>query len=120
VATTDQPIDPLRLVGFRLEPNAIVDSGAAITLYWTLDRPLREGERSPVVYLRWEEGEPVVAGLYPAADTYPVNAWRAGEVVADFHLLPLPDAHCAGPECALQLQVAVAPRFTPPAELAWQ
>lgn len=120
VATTDQPIDPLRLVGYRLEPNAAVDSVAAITLYWTLDRPLREGERSPVVYLRWAGGDPVVTGLHPAADTYPVNAWRAEEVVADFHLLSLPDAHCAGPECALELQVAIAPRFTLPAELAWQ
>ena len=114
-------VGPLRLLGYVVEPVAAVDAAAAgVTLYWTLARPLAEGEASPVVYLRWAGGEPVVAGSHPADDSYPVNAWRDGEVVADFHLLPLP-AGCERQEgCPLDIEVAVAPRFAAPADLAWQ
>ena len=114
-------VGPLRLLGYELEPVAAVDAAAAgATLYWTLDRPLADGEASPVVYLRWISGEPAVAGRHPAGDSYPVNAWRAGEVVADFHLLPLPPGCQRLEGCALAIEVAVAPRFTPAADVAWQ
>jgi len=112
---------PLRLLGYAVEPVAAVDAGAAgLTLYWTPARPLAEGEATPVVYLRWAAGEPAVTGRHPVADSYPVNAWRAGEVVTDFHLLPLP-AGCEQEDgCVMAIEVAIAPRFTPTAELAWQ
>ncbi len=58
--------------------------------------------------------------MHPAGDAYPVNAWRPGEIVPDFHALPLPDAGCGAAECALVIEAAVAPRFTPAAELEWQ
>ena len=119
---------PLRLLAYAVEPVAAVDASAAgLTLYWTLDRPLAAGEAPPVVYLRWGGADaPAVNGLHPAGDAYPVNAWRPGEVVADFHLLPLPDVAdgadgaCGDGDCPLAVEVAVAPRFTPPADLAWQ
>lgn len=112
---------PLRLLGYTVEPVAAVDTGAAgLTLYWTLARPLAAGEASPVVYLRWAGGEPVVAGRHPVGDSYPVNAWRPEEVVADFHLLPLP-AGCEEEEgCPMAIEVAVAPRFSAAADLDWQ
>lgn len=120
VTIADQVINPLRLMGYQVDPVAAVDANAAaITLYWTLDRPLAEGERSPVIYLRWVGGEVAVNGVHPANDTYPVNAWRPGEVVTDFHLLPLPDPHCDEPPCETAIEVAVAPRFTAAADLAW-
>ena len=116
---------PLRLLGHVVEPVAAVDDAAAgVMLYWTLARPWADGEASPVVYLRWGEGrqaagEPVT-GRHPVADSYPVNAWRAGEVVADFHLLPLPAGCEEAAGCPLDIEVALAPRFTPAADLTWQ
>ncbi|HEY1410358.1 MAG TPA: hypothetical protein VF434_15550, partial [Promineifilum sp.] len=103
-----------------LDPEA-----AGLTLYWTLDRPLDEGERSPVLYLRWTQdgqalGEQVVAGSHPVSDSYPVNSWKQGEVVPDSHLLPRPDLQCSETACEAQIQVAVAPRFAPVPDPAWQ
>ncbi len=121
----DLVIGPLRLLGHRVEPVAAVDpDAAAITLYWTLDRPLDEGERSPVLFGRWANdgaavGDPVIVGPHPVNDTYPVNAWRPGEIVVDFHTLRRPDPRCGEAECDLEMQFAAAPRFTPTAELEW-
>ncbi|MBP6789229.1 MAG: DUF2723 domain-containing protein [Candidatus Promineofilum sp.] len=122
--TSELSVGPLRLLGYVVEPVAAVDAGAAgVTLYWTLDRSLAEGEASPVVYLRWGEGGQAAGGTsgrHPVADSYPLNAWRAGEVVADFHLLPLSPGCERADGCAVDIEVAVAPRFTPAADLAWQ
>lgn len=121
VTVADQVVGPLRLMGYRVDPVAAIDANAAaITLYWTLDRPLTEVERSPVIYLGWAGGRTAVNGVHPANDTYPVNAWRPGEVVPDFHLLPLPDPHCDEPPCETAIEVAIAPRFTTAADLDWQ
>jgi hypothetical protein len=76
-----------------------------------------------VVYLRWEGGRQAAGGTsgrHPVGDSYPVNAWRAGEVVADFHLPPLPAGCEEAAGCPIDVEVAVAPRFTPAADLAWQ
>jgi hypothetical protein len=110
---------PLRLLGYAVEPAAAIDPTAAgLTLYWTRPDELAAGENTPVVYVRWAGGAPLVAGAHPAGDAYPVNGWRPGEVVADFHLLPLPDtAERLGD---WEIEVAVAPRFTPAEELEWQ
>ena len=121
VTTTDVSMGPLRLLGYTVEPVSALDGNAAgLTLYWTRTRPLDDDERTPVLYLRWAEGEPVIVGPHPVSDSYPVNAWRTGEIVADFHLLPLPDVACNKTGCELGIQVAAAPRFTPAAELKWQ
>jgi hypothetical protein len=118
---TDLTSGPLRLLGYMVEPVAAVDpSAAGLTLYWTLAQPLAEGERTPVLYLRWEDRNVVVNGPHPVGDTYPVNAWRPGEVVADYHLLSLPYLDCGAAECPMTVEAAVAPRFTPAAELGWQ
>jgi hypothetical protein len=55
-------------------------------------------------------------GQHPAGNSYPTAAWRPGEVVPDFHALPLP---LLDRPRELALQVALAPPFTPPAALAW-
>jgi hypothetical protein len=122
--TSELSAGPLRLLGYVVEPVAAVDAAAAgVTLYWTPARPLAEGEATPVVYLRWGEGRQGVAGTsgrHPVADSYPVNAWRVDEVVAEFHLLPLPPG-CEQPDgCPLEIEVAVAPRFTAADDLDWQ
>ncbi len=114
-------VGPLQLLGYAVDPVSAMDGNAAgLTLYWTRGRPLDDGQRTPVLYLRWAGGEPVIVGQHPVSDSYPVNAWRPGEIVADFHLLPLPDVDCGQAACELEIQVAAAPRFTPTAELTWQ
>lgn len=117
VVAADRLFGPLRLSGYQVSTTA---DDALITLYWTQDQPLAEGEATPVVYLRWTDGETAAGGVHPAGDAYPVNAWRPGEIVPDFHRLPLPDAGCGAAECELTIEAAVAPRFTAADALDWQ
>lgn len=113
---------PLRLLGYAIEPISAVDPTAAgITLYWQLAGDLPAGEL-PVIYLRWADDNAPATGRHAVGDSYPVNAWRPGEVVVDYHLLPLPTTACAAGagSCARALDVAVGPRFTSPENLGWQ
>ncbi len=50
VVESEQRLGPLRLLGHQVSTAA---DEARLTLYWTLARPLDEGEETPVVYLRW-------------------------------------------------------------------
>ncbi len=116
-----QSIGPLRLLAYAVEPAATIDPAAAgLTLFWTREGELAAGERTPVIYVRWAGGAPLVAGAHPAGDAYPINAWRPGEIAPDFHLLPFPDVACGRETCDVTLEVAVAPRFTPADALEWQ
>jgi hypothetical protein len=108
------------LIGYELEEEAAVDpNAAALTLYWQAAEPVS----SPAtVYVRWAgdafAGEPDVStGQHPANNYYPTTAWAPGEIVPDFHLLPHP---ILKERQELDLQVALAPPFTPPDELSWQ
>lgn len=127
--TTDMPasatpadliFDPLQLIGYEWQlPSPYNSREAAITLYW---RALAPPTRSDFLYLRWananQQTEAVPAtGQLPADNYYPTVAWRPGELVADFHALPLP---VLAQPTRYELQLAVAAAFTPAAELAWQ
>ncbi len=109
---------PLTLLAYTLEPVAAVDdSHTAVTLYWqaaeAVDKVLH-------VYVRVVGGEGngrAPQGQHPANNFYPTNAWRPGEIVPDYHLLPRPVITHDG---VLAYQVAVAPPFTPANQLAWQ
>jgi len=115
----DLTIGPLRLLGYTVAPVTAIDPTAAgLTLYWSRPQEPAAGQDTPVLYVRWAGGAPVVTGAHPAGDAYPINAWRPEEIVPDFHLLPLPVT--VERERDWEIEVAVAPRFTPAAELAWQ
>ena len=91
---------------------------AAATFYWRTSTPINE---VLYVYTRWANGSytgtPIPAtGQHPANNYYPTVAWDAGEIVADFHDLPLP--LLSQPQ-SLALQVALAPPFSDPATLEW-
>lgn len=107
---------PLRLLAYE----TAAESGyarrtAALSLYWQAAAPVEE---FLYVYVRWQGHDPLyAAGQHPAHNNYPTLAWRGAEVVPDFYLLPHPIS--AVPQ-SLALQVAVAPPFTPAADLAWQ
>jgi len=73
------------------------------------------------VYTRWANGSytgsPIPAtGQHPANNYYPTLAWDPGEIVADFHDLPLPLLAQAQ---TLELQVTLAPPFSDPVKLEW-
>ena len=126
IVSIGRDLGPLRLIGYEARPASAIDPHTvALTLYWTLARPLEPGEEPPALFVRWYSdayavGETVESGRHAVADTYPANAWRPGEIVADTHLLPAPVFACASAAgCELEAQVAVAPRYTPPAALAW-
>ena len=118
--TVQQAFGPLRLAGYILQEPANIDSSStAVTLFWEA-----EGEaQNPLhVYVRWAgdgftTDPDVITGQHPAANYYPVAAWREGEIVPDYHLLPRPIADF---EQMLDLQVAVGPPFSPAATLEWQ
>lgn len=114
----DLDVGPMKLVGYALEPVAVVDAGyTAVTLYWQADEPVNEVLH---VYVNFK-GYPTSHGQHPANNFYPTNAWQPGEIVPDYHLLPRPltikSERLSEP---LTLQAALAAPFTPPDQLVWQ
>jgi hypothetical protein len=87
-----------------------------VTFYWQSDEPVTEVQH---IYTRWlgAEGGSQPASQHPANNYYPTVAWKSGEIVADFHSLPLPPLN---DKVEAALQVALAPPFTDESELAWQ
>ena len=120
VLESDLRLDGLRLLGYQIEEPAAVDSeSTAVTLYWQTDGVV---EQPHYIYVRWSgrdyEGLPdVPGGAHPAGNYYPTAAFRPGEMVPDYHLLPRP---AAGATLQLDLQVAAGPQFADPQGLAWQ
>lgn len=118
----EEPISfgPLQLVGYELAPVAAVDSDAsALTLYWQAEGDIEE---TLYVYTRWRgagyEGRPVpTTGQHPAGNYYPTVAWKADELVADYHLLPRPLLN--DPQ-TLAIEAALGAPFSSPEELSWQ
>ena len=122
--STADPVDvqfgSMQLVGVAIEPETpSAPLATAVTLYWQAGAPISETLH---FFVRWAganyEGQPDVAtGQHAVHNNYPTVAWRPGELVVDTHIWARPILAEAQ---NLQLQVAVAPPFTPQAELIWQ
>lgn len=110
----------MQLVGVGVAPEDPGDPLAtAVTLAWQTDEPITETQH---IFVRWVGenfvGQPDVAtGQHAVHNNYPTVAWRPDELVVDWHSWPRPILAQAE---TLTLQVAAAPPFTPPGELAWQ
>ncbi len=110
----------IHLSGIDVQPISAYDpTQSAVTLYWQADAAVPDNE---YVYLRWANETTQTppyprSGQHPAGNYYPTAAWRPGEIVSDFHQLPRPVLAAAAP---FQLQAALAPAFTPTADLSWQ
>ncbi|GAB4266237.1 MAG: hypothetical protein Kow0080_07340 [Candidatus Promineifilaceae bacterium] len=108
-------INGITLLGYELHPQTFAPNETAVTLYWQAAQPTNQPLH---LYTRWQGGSPIPpAGQHPANNNYPTNAWKAGEIVPDFHLLPQPLASVTR---TLNLQATFAPPFTPAADLNWQ
>ncbi|MFN2204638.1 MAG: protein O-mannosyl-transferase family [Candidatus Promineifilaceae bacterium] len=120
VRDSDLRFNGLRLVGYQIEePSAVDLESTGVTLFWQTDEAV---EQPYYIYVRWSgrdyEGLPdVPGGAHPAANYYPTAAFRPGEIVPDYHLLPRP---AAGTTLRLDLQVAAGPQFADPQYLEWQ
>ncbi|MFZ0544367.1 MAG: DUF2723 domain-containing protein [Candidatus Promineifilaceae bacterium] len=117
LTTSNLAFDRIKLAGYTLQMESPFAAGeSAVTFYWQTAEPV---EPVWLVYVRWigEGYSGPITSQHPANNNYPTNAWRPGEIVADFHALPRPTLN---QPTELALQVALAPAFTPPAELAWQ
>ena len=117
---SDLQFENLRLLGYEIEEPAVVDAGAtAVTLYWQADEPAAQPQ---YVYVRWlgrdYDGPPATpGGAHPAGNSYPTVAFRPGEIVPDYHLLPRP---ATGVSLRLELQVAAGSQFAASEDLEWQ
>lgn len=114
--TADLAFGDLTLAGYAVDSPAAEDGASTgVTLYWRAAAPTAVPQ---FVYVRWAGAAPDnPAGQHPAANYYPTSDWEAGEIVADYHLLPQPVA----PDVQrLELQVALGPPFAGPDALVWQ
>ncbi|MEZ4590700.1 MAG: DUF2723 domain-containing protein [Chloroflexota bacterium] len=111
---------PMQLVGVGIQPEDPSDpTASAATLLWQTEVAITETQH---IFVRWAapgyDGAPDVAtGQHAVHNNYPTVAWRPGELVVDVHSWPRP---LLAEARTLDLQVAVAPPFTPLAELNWQ
>ena len=112
--------EAIELLGLALETEAAVDPAqTAVTFYWQAAVPLTQTAH---IYLRWfdpvaNQPQLVQEGRHVAGNFYPTVAWRPGEIVRDYHLLPRP---VLSQETVLALQLAWGRPFTAPADLDWQ
>ncbi|MBP8002885.1 MAG: DUF2723 domain-containing protein [Chloroflexi bacterium] len=116
ISPSQLTVNGITLLGHVVE--RMGEGNAAATLYWRTSTPINQ---LLYVYTRWANGNysgsPIPAtGQHPANNYYPTLAWDSGEIVADFHDLPLPLLSQPQP---LELQVALAPPFSDPATLEW-
>lgn len=103
----------IELVGYELETEAAIEpTETAVTFYWRTSQPLTQTLH---IYTRWQ-GSPATS-QHPANNYYPTPAWKVGEIVSDFHLLPHPISPITQ---TWQLQVAFAPPFSAAETLTWQ
>ncbi len=117
IVEAEMSFGSIELSGFELEMDSpYADGESAVTFYWKAVEPVE-----PVwqVYVRWvgQGYQGPVVSQHPANNSYPTNAWRVGEIVADFHTLLRP---ILNETTELDLQVALAPAFTALEALDWQ
>ncbi len=81
----------IRLLGYQAIPEAIyVGDNLPLTLYWGAETMVNDNY---LVHLRLINGDRQMAwqsaGRVPVGSLYPINAWRPGEVISDYHSIPI-------------------------------
>jgi hypothetical protein len=108
----------IRLLGYASESlSAAAPEALRLTLFWRADAPADDHH---LVYLRLKDGEGRVAwqsaGSVPAGGLYPTNAWRPGEVIADFHSVPIGFGLAPG---GYRLEAGLFPPFRAEEDSGW-
>jgi hypothetical protein len=107
----------IQLAGYHTEwLNAPSSRSLLVTLYW---HAARTPEQHLAVYLRLRDAQGTTvwenAGRVPVDGLYPTNAWRPGEYISDFHVIPVAPHLAPG---QYQLEAGLFPPFQP-AEAGW-
>jgi hypothetical protein len=98
------------LLGHRGIPAAIrIGDDLPLVLYWSAETAVNS---NLLVNLRLTNAEDQIAwqssSRVPVSDMYPTNAWRPGEVISDYHAIPIGADLAPG---AYQLEVGLFPPF---------
>ncbi len=109
--------DNVDLLDVEINPQSPFDSEMVqVDLTWRVNDP---PEQELKVNLRWAGYESIFpAGRLPVNDFLPFNGADSGEYIQDFYQLPITTPQIAQKE--LELEIAVAPPFTPSADMEWQ
>ncbi len=118
------PDAPIELLGYDLDPpaGAMPRPGDAlgITLHWRAAPAGAADDR--IIRLRLaQQGRPLPGAIAepPVAGAYPISLWRAGEVVADYHRLPIDITALPG-SYDLEIALAGTDSTDPGAGPAWR
>ncbi len=105
------------LLDVEINPSSAFDADMAqVNLTWRINDP---PDQELKVFLRWAGYDSIFpAGRLPVNDFLPFNGAERGEYIQDFYLLPLTPSQVAEQE--LELEIALAPAFTPSAEIEWE
>jgi 4-amino-4-deoxy-L-arabinose transferase-like glycosyltransferase len=122
VTPTPLSFGAVHLAGLQIKAESELDpSATAVTFFWQR-REAENASGALYVYVRWTDEtltalNGTAAARHPANNYYPTTAWKMGEIVTDFHLLPRP---LVAEARHFNLQVALAPPFSRADELMWQ
>jgi 4-amino-4-deoxy-L-arabinose transferase-like glycosyltransferase len=80
----------VRLIGYDLDTRRAYPGGRVpVTLYWQALAPI-EISYQVFTHLEGETGPAAQADGVPVCWSYPTDAWRPGQIIADQHAIPLP------------------------------
>lgn len=90
--------DRVRLVGYRVDPLAVVPPGdpLAVTLFWTTDAPIGDDLNLTLTAFGDQLAPVAKRDTWPGGGLRPTRLWQPGEVYADRYLLAV-DVEAATP-----------------------
>ncbi|GAB4467931.1 MAG: hypothetical protein Kow00124_01500 [Anaerolineae bacterium] len=101
----------IALPGYRIDGAARAGEEARLTLYWQAPPVPVSGSYQVRLRLIDEDGATAWASTpgFPVSGRYPTPAWKPGEIIPDYHAMPLPETLPPG---QYSLMVGLAPPFS--------
>ena len=82
--------DELRLVGYRLEEQALRSGDSVwVTLHWQAAAPMEKNYSIALIVLGPEERVYGQLDTYPGLGTFPTSLWSVGDAIAERYAIPL-------------------------------
>ncbi len=103
--------DGISLLGYRIDGVARAGEEVRLTLYWQAPPVPVSGSYQVRLRLIDEEGMTAWVSTpgFPINGRYPTSAWKPGEIIPDYHAIPLPETLPPG---RYSLAVGLAPPFS--------